>query len=150
MNSIRSILILIIFIPAVTTAIAQNNNNIDDKAIETEVEELQRLREDLLNEKTSLKEEIEDYNSIISKLNDELKVVFPPCMEKKYGRKDGARIAMGQIWKGMTEEMMRDSWGWPDKTNTDRYSYGVFTQYYYGKVIYFFRDGKLIDWEEEE
>ena len=150
MKIISRILIFLIFASAITTVIAQPKNNIEQKPIKAEKEELLQKKENLLNEKARLKEEIEKFNKIITNLNAELKIVLPSCMKKKYGSKDGARIAMGQIWKGMTEEMMRDSWGEPDKTNTDKYSYGVFTQFYYGKVIYFFRDGKLIDWEEEK
>ena len=49
----------------------------------------------------------------------------------------------------MTEEMLIDSWGEPDKVNVDKFDYGTFSQYFYGDITYFFdRDGKLIDWEE--
>ena len=68
----------------------------------------------------------------------------------KYGKKNGVRVASGMVWKSMTEEMLRDSWGEPDRIDSNKQSYGIFNQWYYGEITYFFRDGKLIDWEEGE
>ena len=67
---------------------------------------------------------------------------------KKYGADLGNKLAAGMVWNGMTEDMLLDSWGEPDSSNTDRYKYGVFTQHTYGDITFFFRDKKLIDWEE--
>jgi len=38
-------------------------------------------------------------------------------LENKYGTDMAARIASGKIWKGMSAEMVRDSWGAPLKIN---------------------------------
>lgn len=38
-------------------------------------------------------------------------------LENKYGTSMAARLAEGKIWKGMTAEMVRDSWGNPAKIN---------------------------------
>lgn len=38
-------------------------------------------------------------------------------LEQKYGTSIAARLASGKIWKGMNAEMIRDSWGKPQKIN---------------------------------
>ena len=38
-------------------------------------------------------------------------------LEEKYGSSLAARLASGKIWKGMTAEMVSDSWGTPQKIN---------------------------------
>jgi hypothetical protein len=38
-------------------------------------------------------------------------------LENKYGANMAARLAAGKIWKGMSAEMVRDSWGKPVKIN---------------------------------
>ncbi|MBA4321519.1 MAG: hypothetical protein C0408_01750 [Odoribacter sp.] len=38
-------------------------------------------------------------------------------LENKYGTNMAARLASGKIWKGMSAEMVRDSWGNPVKIN---------------------------------
>jgi hypothetical protein len=38
-------------------------------------------------------------------------------LENKYGSNMAARLAAGKIWKGMSAEMVRDSWGKPVKIN---------------------------------
>ena len=38
-------------------------------------------------------------------------------LENKYGSNMAARLAAGKIWKGMTAEMVKDSWGSPSKIN---------------------------------
>ena len=38
-------------------------------------------------------------------------------LENKYGSNMAARLASGKIWKGMSAEMVRDSWGKPAKIN---------------------------------
>lgn len=38
-------------------------------------------------------------------------------LENKYGTNMAARLAAGKIWKGMSAEMVMDSWGKPQKIN---------------------------------
>jgi hypothetical protein len=38
-------------------------------------------------------------------------------LENKYGSNMAAKLIAGKIWKGMTAEMVRDSWGKPLKIN---------------------------------
>jgi len=69
---------------------------------------------------------------------------------KKFGKDYGVRIFNKQIWKGMTELMLKASWGTPDKVEKNIEKWGVFSQWYYGKITFFFRDSKLTDWEEKK
>ena len=69
---------------------------------------------------------------------------------RKYGKKNGLRVARGQVWKGMSEKMLEDSWGKPDKITKNKEKWGTFTQWYYGDITYFFRDGIMTDWEEKK
>ncbi|MGK9369248.1 hypothetical protein ACSSWA_10110 [Melioribacter sp. Ez-97] len=100
----------------------------------------------LKNEIDSLKNESKKLDSLIEKAEREIEAVYV----KKFGRKYGPRVYHKQIWKGMTEEMLRAGWGKPDRIDKNVEKWGVFTQWYYGKITFFFRDGKLIDWEEEK
>jgi hypothetical protein len=68
----------------------------------------------------------------------------------KYGEEIGNKIAYKQIWTGMTDEMVMESWGEPDRVDKNVEEWGTFTQWFYGNVTFFFKDGKLTDWEGEE
>jgi len=111
---------------------------------------LSLLKTKLLNEKLKLKKEIEALTNFKEKLDTLLEKCRPIIYIKKYGKRIGSRIAMRRIWKGMTKGMLKDSWGKPDKITSKKYSYGKFTQYYYGRIIFFFRNGRLIDWQERK
>lgn len=143
---ILSLSTIVLFLSFTKTANAQSQ--ISAEEIKAEKSNLLIRKSELTAEKEELKSDIDKLTTQLHELEIKLEDAMVKYYVRKYGKEDGSRIAMGQIWKGMTEQMMRDSWGDPDKKNTDKYSYGVFTQYYYGKVVYFFRDGKLIDWEE--
>ncbi len=69
---------------------------------------------------------------------------------KKYGKKIANWINYKRIWKGMSIEMTKDSWGKPDKISTQKHNWGIFTQLYYGNVTFYFKNGKLTDWEEKK
>lgn len=104
---------------------------------------------DYLNAYTdSLANYLNSLDKIVAKHESELAQIKKKWFIKKYGRENGLRVSEGRIWKGMTESMMKDVWGKPDKTNTDKHPWGVFTQYYYGDIIYFFKNSVLIDWQQ--
>lgn len=111
---------------------------------------LEVLRKELSELKELMQKEIfrlrKSRDSIDTQILEEQKELYI----MKYGKEDGNRVASGMVWKGMTEEMLRDSWGEPDKIESNKQPYGIFNQWYYGEITYFFRDGKLIDWEEGE
>lgn len=111
---------------------------------------LNSLKIILTESNKQLQIEIDTLNSIIERNNSLIKDCEYRRLVKKYGKESGGRISSGSIWKGMTEEMLIDSWGKPDKITSNKEKWGTFTQYYYGDVIFFFKNKKLIDWEEKK
>ncbi len=132
----------------VTTAVFAQQKKMTRAEYDKEFTRLDSKKRALLAEKAQLKSSIEKLNQKLLHLDSLYKACRPALLIKKYGRKIGNRIALGKVWKGMTERMLKDSWGKPDRITTNRQKWGVFRQYYYGNIIYFFRDGKLIDWED--
>jgi len=118
-------------------------------------EEYASKMESLTFQKKELNSEIEMLNAVIDSLQNRIPVLeqevitaFRELYVLKYGKEIGNRVAYKRIWKGMTDEMVRDGWGEPDRIEKNVEAWGVFTQWIYGEVIFFFRDGKLTDWEE--
>lgn len=107
------------------------------------------LRTSLTAEKSQIEDTIDSLKTHIQFLEKEIDDAKIKLYIKKYGQENGMRVASGQIWKGMSDKMMRDSWGEPDKINKNVEKWGVFTQWHYGNIIYFFRDEILTDWEEK-
>ncbi|MGK9476289.1 hypothetical protein [Melioribacter sp. OK-6-Me] len=107
---------------------------------------LQQNKSILKTEIDSLKNESKKLDLLIEKAERDIEAIYI----KKFGRKYGSRVYHKQIWKGMTDKMLNAGWGKPDRIEKNVEKWGVFTQWYYGKIIFFFRDGKLIDWEEEK
>lgn len=140
----KFVLIIIFFISGLLSA----QTKLDPASFKTEREKLVTSKLNLLSEKIELKSEIDSLTNHLSILDEELNKVLEKYFIRKYGRTNGSKIFNGMIWKGMTKSMLKDSWGVPDKVNKDVYTYGVFEQYTYGKITYFFRDGILTDWEE--
>ncbi|HEX2974456.1 MAG TPA: hypothetical protein VHO68_00850 [Bacteroidales bacterium] len=67
-------------------------------------------------------------------------------LEAKYGTPMAARLNAGKIWKGMTAEMVKDSWGSPHKINRVINGNTVNEDWTYRSTRLFFRDNKLVDW----
>ena len=114
------------------------------------VDSLTTLKSDLLAEKVKLNNQIDSLKNILEKLKDDNTSTRVKELIKKYGKENGSRIAKGQIWKGMTEKMLEESWGKPDKINKNKEKWGTFTQWYYGDITYFFKNGIMIGWEEKK
>lgn len=140
----KLVLIILFFITGVLSA----QTKIDPAEYKIERENLLSRKGNLLIEKKDLLSEIDSLTQYLSVLESKLQPALEKYFVRKYGRKNGVKVANGMIWKGMTNSMLKDSWGEPDKINKDVFSYGVFIQYTYGKITYFFRDGILTDWEE--
>ncbi|MEE9431498.1 MAG: hypothetical protein V3V16_10680 [Melioribacteraceae bacterium] len=109
---------------------------------------LSTKKNNLLNEKEKLLVEIDSLKNYIAELEPKLKSSRGKQLVRKYGKKIGGRIASGKVWKGMTEKMLKDSWGKPDRVTKNKEKWGTFTQWYYGTITYFFKNGKMTDWEE--
>lgn len=119
---------------------------------QSEKDSLLALKNSLIVQNANVKAEIDSLTNYLSELEkkvnvnqDELKELKNKLYTKKYGKEIATRIALGKIWKGMTIEMLEDVWGKPDKTHTDKHSWGVFTQLYYGDITYFFKNSILTD-----
>jgi hypothetical protein len=122
---------------------------------QSEKDSLKSLKDSLAISNSSAKAEIDSLTNYLAELEkkvnvnqDELSELKKKLYIKKYGKENGTRVSLGRIWKGMTLGMLEDEWGKPDKTNTDKHPWGVFTQLYYGDITYFFKNSILIDWQE--
>ncbi len=64
----------------------------------------------------------------------------------KYGQNEGRKIYEHMIWKGMTSEMVLDSWGKPKVINHYTTSNGYREEWIYGKHVLTFTNGILTGW----
>ncbi|MEX1213312.1 MAG: hypothetical protein WEA36_10745 [Balneolaceae bacterium] len=55
---------------------------------------------------------------------------------RKYGKRDGRLVYNDKVWVGMTEEMLLDSWGEPDRKNITESIYGSSEQWIYDRGNY--------------
>jgi hypothetical protein len=150
-NSIRLFLLIATFYSYATYNFAQDKNQYNEKNYKSEFDSLKFLKEQneiskktLLNDIVELKKISADLNNQIMLITQEIEKLYTD----KFGKEIGLRIYNKQIWKGMTEKMLSASWGKPDKIDRNVEKWGTFTQWYFGKITFFFRDGKLTDWEE--
>ena len=114
---------------------------------------LQNQKDILLANTLAARKELDSLKNVSSQLDDKIEKTLDEINQlyiKKFGRTNGNRILNKQVWKGMTDKMLRFSWGKPDKIEKNVEKWGVFTQWYYGDVTFFFRDGKLTEWEEKK
>ncbi len=158
MKYLKTFSFVLLFMVLISSAgFAQNDSGLKAKKYNTEKDSLTILKQNLTSQTEKLNAEVDSLKTIsadldkkLDKANSELHGLKGRLFVKKYGRESGDRVLNGQIWKGMTKEMVMDSWGKPDKKHKDVYKWGTFEQWYYGDVTYFFKNGKLIDWEEKK
>ena len=143
-NKLFAIILLLIF-----------SSPVYSQTFQAQKDSLSALRDSLTAEKDylnaftdSLANYINSLDNVLSANETELAGLKKRLFIKKYGKENGLRVSEGRIWKGMTEEMMKDVWGKPDKTHTDKHPWGVFTQWQYGEITYFFKNSELIDWQQ--
>jgi len=141
------LLTLLFLLTICSTLYSQNHQSQKDSLL--------NLKNSLKSENSILKSKIDSLTNLFSSLSEELTANQSELAEinkrsfvKKYGKENGQRVASGRIWKGMTTDMLKDIWGKPDKITSNKYSYGVYTQWYYGDITYFFKNSVLIDWEQ--
>ena len=139
-----SLMFVVLFIFISFTTFAQMTE--EEYNSENETLTLQKI--ELKREIEKLKTEIESLQNSIPELEQEIITAFRELYVLKYDEEIGQRIASIRIWKGMTDEMVRDGWGEPDQINNNVERWRTFTQWSYGNIIFFFRDGNLTDWEE--
>ncbi len=138
------IFIVLIFLISLTTFAQMTEEEYNSKK-----ESLTLQKKELKREIETLKTEVESLQNRIPELEQEMMTAFRELYVLKYGEEIGQRIAYKQIWKGMTDEMVRDGWGEPGKIDRNVENWGVFEQWNYGNITFFFKDGKLTDWDEE-
>lgn len=67
-------------------------------------------------------------------------------LENKYGTSMAARLIAGKIWKGMTTDMVQDSWGTPKKINRVISGNIVKEQWIYMNSWLLFENDTLSEW----
>ena len=129
---------------------AQSESPISKESYNKIYDSLSIEKKNLINEKENLLLSIDSLKSYLSELETKWGSGRSDQLIKKYGNEIGNRIIRGQIWKGMTEKMLEDSWGKPAKIKKNKEKWGTFTQWYYGKITYFFKNKIMTGWEELE
>ena len=128
----------------------QSDEKISRAVYKTQKAEMERQIDFLSKKEKDLRNEIDSLNNFSIVLDGVIRECLLELYIVKYGEENGVLVSQGRVWKGMSEEMLRDSWGEPDKIKKNVEDWGTFTQWYYGDITYFFRDGEMIDWEEGE
>ncbi len=64
----------------------------------------------------------------------------------KYGADLARSIYQHKVWRGITTEMTRDSWGNPLQVNRRDTGSGIVEEWVYTKTALYFRGGVLTDW----
>lgn len=148
------LILYILFISTVVIKInAQSDNKIKADDYKFVLDSLTLYKKNLTESKVLLKRELDSLKILSKNISDKIsreQLETEQLYTKKFGENIGRRVFGKQIWKGMTENMLMASWGKPDKIDKSVKNWGTFTQWYYGNVTFFFRDGKLTDWEEKK
>jgi hypothetical protein len=69
-------------------------------------------------------------------------------LQNKYGPGMAEKLYAGKIWRGMTSQMVRDSWGVPLKVSRYMEQTPVKEEWYYNKAVLVIENNTLIDWRE--
>ena len=67
-------------------------------------------------------------------------------LQNKYGTSIATRLYEGKIWKGMTAEMVTDSWGGPKKINRVINGNNIREEWIYSNTWLFIQNGRLAEW----
>jgi hypothetical protein len=67
-------------------------------------------------------------------------------LENKYGTSIAARLNSGKIWRGMTAEMVRDSWGKPLRINRIIRNNIIKEEWIYQNTWLYIENNNLIEW----
>ncbi len=67
-------------------------------------------------------------------------------LENKYGTRMASRLITGKIWKGMSSEMVSDSWGSPIKINRVISGNTIKEEWIYKNTWLFIKDDYLVEW----
>ena len=67
-------------------------------------------------------------------------------LESKYGSSIAARLDARKIWRGMSAEMVKDSWGSPDKIEREISGNTVKEEWIYRNTLLYLENNALKDW----
>jgi hypothetical protein len=67
-------------------------------------------------------------------------------LEKKYGSGTAAKLYAGKIWKGITAEMVNDSWGKPAKINRLMRDGIIREEWIYRNTWLYIENNTLVEW----
>jgi hypothetical protein len=67
-------------------------------------------------------------------------------LENKYGSNMAARLISGKIWKGMSSEMIRDSWGKPQTIKRTISGNTIEEEWFYKNTWLYIENDILTDW----
>lgn len=67
-------------------------------------------------------------------------------LSNKYGPNVASRLYEGKIWKGMTAEMVKDSWGNPRKINRVISGNNIKEEWIYNNTWLFIQNNRLLEW----
>lgn len=149
MKYTKSIAFLLLFSCTIIT-VAQTEKPISKERYNFLYDSLSTKKNNLLLEKEKLISSIDSLKLYLNELAIKSESSRSVQLQRKYGADIGSRVALGQVWKGMSEKMLEDSWGKPDKITKNKEKWGTFTQWYYGEITYFFKNGIMTDWEEKK
>jgi len=125
------------------------SQNIFSQSVNDSLTNINSQKEYLIKHNNKIKGEIDSLNMILKNLDVVLKANLKNLYILKYGEEDGSRVANRKVWKGMTEQMLQDGWGKADTVTANSYKWGLYTQWTYGDITFFFKNGKLFEWEDK-
>jgi len=67
-------------------------------------------------------------------------------LEDKYGTSMASKLISGKIWKGMSSEMVSDSWGNPIKINRVINGNTIKEEWIYKRTWLYVQDDQLVEW----
>ena len=67
-------------------------------------------------------------------------------LENKYGTRIGRRLSEGKIWKGMSSEMVKDSWGSPKKITRVISGNIIKEEWFYKNTWLYIQNSVLAEW----
>lgn len=67
-------------------------------------------------------------------------------LENKYGSNMAARLIAGKIWKGMNVELVKDSWGSPEKINRVISGNIIKEEWIFKNTWLYFENNSLVEW----
>ena len=67
-------------------------------------------------------------------------------LQKKYGHDMAERLYAGKIWKGMTSQMVQDSWGPPIQVNSSVNTTPVRYEWVYKSSCLYIENNTLVNW----